>query len=326
MYPGREKKDMKKISILVPCYNEEKSILKLYNTITELFCNELHEKYNYEIVFLDDYSIDATRSILKEICENDAMHTKAVFNAANFGLLRNVFDGFRYVSGDATFLVFGDMQDPIELLPSFLELWENGHKVVTGEKIHSDENKIMFAIRKLYYRVIDTLSETKQIKQFTGFGLYDSSFVDVINQIEDVKPYLKQVVAEYAPDHAIIEYCQNKSERGKSNYNFYKNYDFAMEGITSSTKKLLRLSTFLGTLLGVFSAVYASSVIIKKLILWDQYPFGTAAITVGVFMLGAMQLFFIGILGEYVLSINTRSTRKPRTAVSELINFEKKDN
>lgn len=313
---------MKKIDILVPCYNEENSVIKLYRKIQNVFENDLKNKFEYDIIFADDFSTDGTRAILKGLCSEDPKHVRAIFNSANFGMLRNVFSGFRYTKGDAVFLVFGDMQDPVEMLPEFINKWEKGNNVVLGKKISSAENIIMYFFRKIYYSVIELLAEKKQIRQFTGFGLYDKSFVKVINSIEDVQPYLKQVVSEYAPRHAEIEYRQNKSDRGKSNYNFYKNYDFAMEGITSSTKKLLRISTFAGALLGAFSVIYALSVIIKKMILWERYPFGTAAITVGVFLIGAMQLFFIGILGEYVLSINVRTSKKPRTTVEEMINFE----
>lgn len=315
----------KKISVLVPCYNEEKSIFDLYNIITEVFKKELIN-YNYEIIFVDDYSKDNTRNMIRELCVKDAKHVKAVFNAANFGLLRNIFSSFKLADGDAMFLVFGDLQDPPELLPQFVEQWEKGYKVIIGQKKGSNENRVMFAMRKLYYSIIDILSDNPQVRQYTGFGLYDKSFVNVLTQIEDMKPYLKQVIAEYAPDYKVILYTQNVSTRGKSNYNFYKNYDFAMEGITSSTKKLMRLSTFLGVFLGICSAIYAISVAVQKLMNWNSYPFGMASITVGIFFLGAMQLFFIGILGEYMLSVNLKTLRRPRVVIEEQINFMDTEN
>lgn len=314
------KETKKKICILVPCYNEENSVQELYDIVTKMFCDSLNN-YDYNIVFADDYSKDNTREILRKLCEQDPEHVKAVFNAANFGLLRNVFSSFKLAEGDVVFLAFGDLQDPPELLPQFVEEWEKGNKVVIGQKKGSNENKIMFAMRRIYYTIIDILSDNPQIRQYTGFGLYDKSFVDILIQIEDMKPYLKQVIAEYAPDYKKIIYQQNVSTRGKSNYNFYRNYDFAMEGITSSTKKLMRLSTFLGVILGFFSAIYAINVMVQKLLNWDSYPFGMASITVGVFLLGAMQLFFIGILGEYILSINVKTLKRPRVVIGEKINF-----
>lgn len=328
IYKGKERSTMlekrKKICVLVLCYNEEKSVLQIYQLITEIFSTSL-KYYDYDIVFVDDFSGDNTREIIRNLCEKDTGHVKAVFNAANFGLMRNTFSAFKMAEGDAAFLVFGDLQDPPQLLPQFIKEWEAGKKVVIGQKTGSNENKIMFFMRKLYYKVIDLFSDKSQIRQYTGFGLYDKSFVEVLNQIEDMQPYLKQVVSEYAPDYKVITYQQNRSNRGKSNFNFYKNYDFAMEGITSSTKKIMRLSTLSGALLGICSALYAVSVVIKKLIFWDSYPFGMASITVGIFLLGAMQLFFIGILGEYILSINAKTLKRPRVTIEEKINFKKDD-
>lgn len=315
---------MKKINIIVPCYNEENSIIKLYETIKNIFFTQLKD-YKYDIIFVDDYSKDSTRKLIEELCKEDREHVKGAFNASNFGFSRNVFSALQLADGDAAFLVFGDLQDPPDLLPEFVKQWERGYKVVIGQKKASKEKRIMTQMRHLYYNCIDVLSDRKQIRNFNGFGFYDRAFIDILRQIEDIQPFLKQVIAEYASDYAVVGYIQNNSERGKSNFNLYKNYDFAMEGITSSTKKLMRLSTFLGVLLGVFSGIYALSVIIKKLMYWDSYPFGMASLTCGVFMLGAMQLFFIGILGEYILNINAKTLRRPRTVIERKINFEEED-
>lgn len=310
----------KKISVIVPCYNEENSIVLLYEKVKNIFENELSD-YDYQITFADDYSKDNTRKIIRDLCAKDKEHVQAVFNAANFGFSRNVFSSLQMADGDAAFLVFGDLQDPPELLPQFIEKWELGDMVVIGQKTGSDENWLMNTMRRLYYTLINMFSDKTQIKHFNGFGLYDKNFISILKQIEDMQPYLKQVIAEYATDYGTVLYNQNISKRGKSNFNLYKNYDFAMEGITSSTKKLMRLSTFCGVLLGIGSAAYAISVIIKKLMYWDSYPFGMASITVGIFFLGAMQLFFIGILGEYMLSINMKTLKRPRVVVGEKINF-----
>lgn len=311
----------KKICVIVPCYNEEHSIAILYEKVKRIFENEL-SGYDYEIIFTDDYSKDDTRTIIRQLCLMDKKHVKAVFNAANFGFSRNVFSSLQIADGDAAFLIFGDLQDPPELLPQFVKKWEDGDRVVIGQKNGSDEHWFMNSMRKMYYAIIGMLSDKTQIKHFNGYGLYDKSFITILRQIQDTQPYLKQVVAEYATDYGVVLYKQNISKRGKSNFNFYRNYDFAMEGITSSTKKLMRLSTLSGILLGLASAVYAISVIIKKLMNWNSYPFGMASITVGIFFLGAMQLFFIGILGEYMLSINTKTLKRPRVVVDEKINFD----
>lgn len=312
----------KKISVVVPCYNEEKSVFLLYETVAEMFRNKLCQ-YNYDLIFIDDYSKDKTREKIRELCEKDKEHVRAAFNVSNFGFSRNVFSALTMADGDAAFLVFGDLQNPPELLPEFIDKWEKGSKVIIGQKRGSNEGKFMCLMRKLYYDVIGILSDKSQIKQFNGFGLYDKEFINVLKQIDDVQPYLKQVIAEYASDYSIVPYQQKESNRGRSNFNFYRNYDFAMEGITSCTKKLMRLSTLCGVILGIFSAFYAISVIIKKILNWSSYPFGMASITVGIFFLGAMQLFFIGILGEYILSINTKTLKRPRVIIGEKINFEK---
>lgn len=310
---------MKKISVVVPCYNEENSIAKLYQVVTGIFAERLSQ-YDYDLILVDDYSSDQTRTIIRELCSKDR-RVKAVFNAANFGFSRNVFNGLQEADGDAAFLVFGDLQDPPELLPEFVAQWEAGHTVVIGQKSASDESHVMNGLRRVYYKMIDILSDKPQIEEFNGFGLYDRKFIEVLRQIGDAEPYLKNVISEYAPGHATVEYHHRKSERGKSNFNFYRNYDFAMQGLTSSTKKLMRMATFIGAGLGIISAIYAISVLIRKLIYQDAFPAGMASIMVGVFLLGSIQLFFIGILGEYVLSINSKTTKKPRVVVGERINF-----
>ncbi len=312
---------MKKISVVAPCYYEELSVRMLYEKLTSVFATQLTE-YDYEIVFADDDSRDGTRAILRGLCQEDP-HVKAVLNAGNFGLSRNVFASLQRAEGDAVFLVFGDLQDPPELLPEFIKKWETGkYRVVIGQKTKSAENRFMSWMRKLYYAVVNLLSDKKQIRQFNGFGLYDKSFIEVLRQIEDPQPYLKAVVAEYAGEYGVVPYEHRKSARGRSNFNFYRNYDFAMEGITSSTKKLMRCATFCGAGLGVVSAIYGMYVLIRKLLFWSTYPAGLASIMVGVFLIGSLQLFFIGVLGEYVLSINTRTMRKPRVVVGEWIGFE----
>lgn len=309
------------VCIIVPSYNEENSILKLYERVNAVFKSELIG-YDYHIIFVDDYSKDNTRAIIRELCKKDKRHVKAAFNAANFGFSRNVFSSLQLGDGDLNVLMFGDLQDPPENISKFVKEWEKTKKhVIIGQKMGSAESRQINFMRKSYYKFIDLFSDRNQIKNFNGFGLYDRQFIDTIRLVEDLQPYLKQIVAEYCPDYGIVPYMQDVSDRGKSNFNFYRNYDFAMEGVTSSTKKLMRLSTLIGVLLGAFSGIYAISVIIKKLIYWDSYPFGMASLTVGVFFLGAVQLFFIGILGEYLLSVNTKTLRRPRTVISDKINF-----
>lgn len=310
----------KKITVTVPCYSEEKSVEKMYKRVTTIFEKDL-SKYDYEIIFVDDCSPDNTWEEIEKVCKKDE-HVKGIRNARNFGFNRNVFASMLYGDGDATFMLFGDLQDPPELLIDMVKEWEKGHKVVVGKKTRSDENKIMYATRKVYYKIIDWFADSSQISLFNGFGLYDKEFIDVLRQIDDPNPYLKGIVAEFGMNIKVIEYHQAKSLRGKSGFNFMKCYDFAMLGITSYTKFFMRIATFVSVILGIFSMCLAIGVFINKLIHWDTFSYGMAPILIGVFFIGAIQLFFLGILGEYILSINTRSMRRPLVVVGEKIGFE----
>ncbi|WP_396643574.1 glycosyltransferase family 2 protein [Microbacterium sp.] len=311
------------ISVVIPSFNEERSVQEMVDRLSAVFRNELPQ-YDYEIIFVDDFSTDGTRAEIRRLASQDA-RIKAVFNARNFGFHRNVFSALTYGSGDATFMLFGDMQDPPENLPAFVRAWEAGRQVVIGQRRSSDEGFVMTGLRHLYYAVIRSFSDTAQIPRFTGYGLYDREFVRVLEGIDDIQPFFKAVVAEYGLNVEIIQYDQAKSARGKSNFNFLRNYDFAMQGITSSTKLLMRLATFIAAIVAIICLGVALFVLINKLIDWDTYPVGEASTTVGIFFLGAVQLFFIGVLGEYILSINTRVTAKPRVVVGEWVNFGEPD-
>lgn len=311
---------MKKISVTIPCWSEEKSIRQMYDRLTKIFKEQL-STYDYEIIFVDDYSPDNTREEIRKLCNKD-QHVKAVFNARNFGFSRNVFASLLYGTGDATFMLFGDLQDPPELLPQMVAEWEKGKKVIIGQRTKGNENRLMYAMRKLYYKIMEKLADSKQIEHFNGFGLYDRSFIEVLRQLDDPSPYLKGIVSELSIELSIIPYEQAASLRGKSGSNFLKNYDLAMLGITSYTKILMRIATFVGALLGIISVFLAIFVFVTKLLNWNAYPYGTASILIGVFFIGAVQLFFTGILGEYILSINTRSMRRPLVVVGEKINFD----
>lgn len=311
---------MKTISVTIPCWSEEKSIRQMYDRLMKVFHEQLPQ-YDYEIIYVDDYSPDNTRDEIRKLCQEDHK-VKAVFNARNFGFSRNVFATMQYGSGDATFMLFGDLQDPPELLPEMVKKWENGSKVVIGQRTKGNENPLMYSMRKLYYKIMEMLSDSKQIEHFNGFGLYDKSFIEILKKLDDPMPYLKGIVSELAIEQSIVPYEQAASLRGKSGSNFLKNYDLAMQGITSYTKILMRIATFLGAGLGIISGIFATFVLISKLLNWNVYPYGTATIIIGVFFIGAVQLFFMGILGEYVLSINTRSMKRPLVVVGEKINFD----
>ena len=311
---------MKKISVVIPCWSEEKSVRLMYDRLRTVFDNQL-SNYDYEIIFVDDHSPDGTWKEIENICKLDKK-VKGILNAKNFGFIRNVFFTLKQGAGDATFMLFGDLQDPPELLPDFVKKWEEGYRVVIGQKVKSEESKILYFWRSVYYKFIGSLSSTKQIQHFNGYGLYDRKFIDTMNDIDDPIPYLKGIVAEFSMNPFIIEYNQAESNRGKSGSNFFKNYDIAMIGITSYTKTLMRMATFIGGILGIFSLLFAMFIFINKLLNWNDYPVGTASIIVGIFFIGAIQLFFIGILGEYILSINTRVLKRPLVVVEKKLNFD----
>lgn len=312
---------MKTISIVVPCYNEEKSVHILHDIVKKMFSpNGELSHYDYELIYADDFSTDNTREELRKICKSNPK-AKAILNAKNFGFNRNVFYALQQGTGDAVFMVFGDLQDPPELLPEFVNLWESGRKLVIGQKLHSDENKFVYKLRSVFYKTMDSFSQVKQIQHFNGYGLYDKIFIDVIKEIDDPNPYLKGIVGEFGMNLEVLQYNQKASARGNSNFNFSKYYDVAMLGITAYTKTFMRIATFVGITVGMAGLLYALFIFVNKIQNWDTYPVGIASIIILLLFLGAIQLCFLGIMGEYILSINTRTLRRPLVVPSEKLNF-----
>lgn len=311
---------MKRVSILIPCYNEEENVGPMSEAIVNLFENELTQ-YDYELVFIDNDSKDNTRQLLREICDKNKK-IKAIFNAKNFGQFNSPYYGMLQTTGDCTIAMVCDFQDPIELIPQYLQEWENGYKIVIGIKNSSKENFIMYRLRSLYYRFVKKFSDVEQIEHFTGSGLYDKEFVKVLQKLKDPKPFMRGIVAELGFKRKEISYEQPKRRAGKSHNNFFTLYDAAMLSITSYTKVGLRLCTFLGILTGVMSFLIGIVYLILKLVYWDRFQAGMAPILIGMFMLGAAQLFFIGMIGEYILSINQRLMNRPLVIEEERLNFE----
>lgn len=310
---------MKKVSILIPCYNEEENVKPMSEAIVNLFETQL-KQYDYELLFIDNDSSDQTRPILREICREN-QHIKAIFNAKNFGQFNSPYYGILQTTGDCTISMVCDFQDPIELIPQYLEAWEQGYKIVIGIKTSSKENPIMYHLRGLYYKVIKKFSDVEQIEHFTGSGLYDKEFVQVLRSLKDPTPFLRGIVAELGYRRKEIPYEQPQRRAGKTHNNFYKLYDAAMLSFTSYTKIGLRLATFLGMGCGVINAIIGLIYLIMKLILWDDFAAGMAPILIGMFFLGSVQLFFLGFIGEYILSINQRVMNRPLVVEEERINF-----
>jgi glycosyltransferase involved in cell wall biosynthesis len=310
---------MKKVSILIPCYNEEENVRPMSEEIVNLFENELIQ-YDYELLFIDNDSSDQTRVILRDICKKNK-HIKAIFNAKNFGQFNSPYYGMLQTTGDCTISMVCDFQDPVELIPQYLEAWEEGYKIVIGIKTSSKENPIMYYLRSIYYKMIKKFSDVEQIEHFTGSGLYDRDFVQVLKNLKDPTPFLRGIVAELGYKRKEIPYEQPERRAGKTHNNFYRLYDAAMLSFTSYTKIGLRMATFLGMGCGIISAIIGLVYLIMKLVLWDSFMAGMAPVVIGMFFLGSIQLFFLGFLGEYILSMNQRIMNRPLVIEEERINF-----
>jgi len=311
---------MKKISILVPCYNEEENVVPLSEALVDIFKSDLPE-YEYEILFIDNDSKDNTRDLLREMCKNNK-NIKAIFNAKNFGQFNSPYYGLLQTTGDCVISMVCDFQDPVEMIPKYVKEWENGYKIVIGIKTSSKENPIMRFLRSCYYKIIKKLSDIEQIEHFTGSGLYDRKFINVLRELDDPTPFLRGIVAELGFKRKEIPYEQPKRRAGKTSNNFGKLYDAAMLSITSYTKVGLRIATFFGVALSVISFVVGIVYLIMKLIWWERFAAGMAPMLIGMFFLGAIQIFFIGFIGEYILSINSRVMKRPLVIEEERLNFE----
>lgn len=313
---------MKKVSIVIPCYNEEENIVP----ICEAVLAQLKQlpQYDHEVLIIDNCSTDGTRPLIRGLCKR-YRKVKAIFNSKNFGQFNSPYYAICQTSGDCVIPICADFQDPVEMIPRFLEEWENGYRIVSAIKTTSKENRVLYFLRSVYYKLIKKMSAVEQIEHFTGFGLYDRSFVDVLRQLDDPTPFIRGIVAELGPKRKEIPYEQNRRRGGKTHNNWYSLYDAAMLSFTSYTKSGLRVATIGGFILSCLSLAAAIAYLVLKLVRWQDFAAGQAPILIGMFLLGAVQLFFIGLLGEYVMSINTRVMRRPLVVEEERINFDSGD-
>ena len=311
---------MKKlISVMMPCYNEAENVEQAYREVRRIFENL--PQYDYEHIFIDNASTDQTVDILKRLAAEDR-RLKIIVNTRNFGHIRSPYHGILQASGAAVICLASDLQEPPSLIPEFLEWWEQGFKMVRGVKSQSEESALMFAIRKMYYNFINRVSDIKLLKNSTGFGLYDRCVIEELRKIDDPYPYFRGLVSDIGfPSHEI-EYTQPMRKRGISKNNFYTLYDIAMLGITNHSKVPLRLATMLGFAMAIASFLIAMGYLVAKLIFWDQFSLGTAPLIIGLFFLGSVQLFFIGIIGEYIGAIYTQVQKRPLVVEKERINFD----
>lgn len=313
---------MKKISIMIPCFNEEENIVQIGEACENIIKEQL-SNYDYEICYVDNASTDRTRELIEQVCANNKKH-KAIFNVTNFGQFNSPFHGICELDGDCVIPVCADFQDPVEMIPVFVHEWEQGHKIVSGVKATSKENGFVYFLRTMYYKTIKKMSSVRMIEHFTGFGLYDKSFVMLLRELKDPLPFIRGIVAEYGEGFnlKVVEYEQPQRRAGVTHNNFYTLYDAAMLSFTSYTKVGLRMMTWIGFIVGIIDVIVAIVYLVLKLTHWNDFAAGNAPMVIGMFLLGAIQLTFMGLMGEYILNINTRTINRPIVVEEKRINFE----
>jgi glycosyltransferase involved in cell wall biosynthesis len=309
---------MKLISVITACYNEEGNVEELYKQVKDVFSRL--PGYAYEHIFIDNASKDRTVRILKDIASKDK-NIKIIVNTRNFGHIRSPFYALLQGRGDAVISLVADLQDPPSLIPEFIKRWEEGSKIVIGVKKASKESRLTYAVRQAFYRLLGTLSEIEQVKNFTGFGLYDKKIIEILRSIDDPYPYFRGLITDIGYDISRIEYVQPKRKKGRTTNNFYSLYDLAMLGITNYSKVPLRLATMIGFLISILSLIVAFAYFVYKLIFWQNFQVGIAPLVIGIFFFSSVQLFFIGIIGEYIGAIHTQVLKRPLVIEKERINF-----
>lgn len=310
----------KTISIMIPTYNEEENARPIYEAVRDEILTNLPE-YDYEILFIDNKSQDGTRQIIEGICAEDK-RVKAIFNTKNFGQFNSPYYGMIHTTGDCTIPLCADFQDPVELITTFVHEWEKGYKLVIGRKTKSEENPIVYFLRGCYYKLIRKMSDVEMIEQFTGFGLYDRSFISVLAELKDPTPFIRGIVAELGPERKEIEYTQLQRRAGKTHNNWYILFDAAMLSFTSYTKVGMRVAEFMGFFVSALSFLFGLGYLIAKLIWWDSFTAGYAPTMIAIFFMGGVQLAFLGFLGEYIMAMNTRIMNRPLVVEEKRLNFD----
>ncbi len=309
----------KKVSIMVPCYNEEENVVPISEAIIEQL--EKLQKYDYEIIFIDNCSKDNTRALLRELCSKNPK-IKAIFNVKNFGQFNSPYYGLTQTTGDCAIGMSADFQDPPELIPELIKGWEEGNQIVCAVKTSSKENYIMYFLRSIYYKLIKKLSDVEQIEHFTGFGLYDKRFIDTLRKLDDPTPFFRGIIGELGGKRKEIPFEQPLRKAGKTHNNWYTLYDAAMLSFTSYTKVSMRLAVFVGVIFSFLNLIVGFIYLIMKLIYWNDFAAGQAPILIIVSFMGSVILVFLGFLGEYIAAINTRMMHRPLVIEEERINFE----
>jgi glycosyltransferase involved in cell wall biosynthesis len=307
------------ISIITPCFNEEENVMEVYQQVKDIFAQIAG--YRYEHIFIDNASTDKTVQILREIAKND-FNIKVIINSRNFGAARSPYHALLQSRGDATIVVMADLQDPPPIIKNLVKKWEEGYKLVLAVKEKSEESSIMFAIRRLYYNTYNKLSNIQIVSNYCGFGLYDKAIIDILRKLDDPYPDLRSLLGEIGFERAILTYVQPKRKRGKTKNNFYNLYDQAMLGITRDSIIPLRLASFIGFSVAAINLLVAMGYFIYKLLYWQNFQLGIAPLVIGIFFFGGVQLFFLGVIGEYIGAIFTQVKKRPLVIEKERINFD----
>ena len=308
------------ISIVSGCYNEEGNVRELCQRISQVMADSL-PNHTYEQILIDNCSTDKTAEVLREICREDK-RVKVILNNRNFGHVRSGYHALQQATGEAIVLLASDLEDPPEMIPQFVRKWEEGYKITLAQKTSSSEFFMLFLVRKAYYSIVNRLSDVPLAKNVTGFGIYDRRVIEDIKRIGDPYPYFRGLICDLGYEQSLIPFHKPVRKRGFTKNNFYTLYDLGMLGIVNHSKVPLRLAVFAGCGVGAISFLVAFGYLIYKLLFWDRFQVGSAPVVVGIFFLGAVQLFFIGILGEYIGSIYTQVLRRPPVIEKERINFD----
>ena len=307
----------KTISILTPTYNEAENIEKLCLDIS----NEMKKmNYEYEHIIIDNCSTDNTIPIIKKIAEKDK-RVKIIINSKNFGIIRSPTYGIMQTSGDAVIYMNADFQDPVELIPKYIKKWEEGAKIVLGEKISSKENSFIFSLRKIFYYIINKISDIDLTQNTTGSGIFDKKIVDYIKKIDDPYPYFRGLLSELGYTIETIKFDQPKRLHGSSKNSFFILYDYAMLGIVKHSRLPLRLMTIIGFVTSILSILVALAFFIYKLFYWNSFELGIAPLIIGIFGIGSIQIFLLGLIGEYVGVLLIHARKLPMVIEKERINF-----
>lgn len=296
------------VGIVLPCYNEEANIDELHDRLTKVFA--ALPDYVFEMLFIDNASTDGTVAKIKSLIDRDP-RVKLIVNARNFGHIRSPFHAMLNAPGDCIIAMCTDLQDPPELIPQFLEQWQRGASMVLGQKRSSQESPTFFALRSLYYRVARAIADIPLLEHVTGFGLYDRRVIEIMRRFGDPYPYARGMIVEIGLPYVTIPYDQPLRKRGITKNNFFTLFDMAMLGITSHSQLPLRLATIVGFVLSGLSLLVALLFLILKLTFWYALPAGYAPVVIGVFFLGSVQIFLVGLLGEYVGAVLTQVRKRP---------------